>query len=114
MDGGLSFVEQGCESKRPGNEVKIFKPCDKLLIEWDQYSGTRRANVLGRHFFAYFLVAADKKVRRHQAKQIAKKITLYQCYIKKTHPNNPSFSILDNPLISHSRFPATDREATHS
>jgi len=23
MDGGLSFVEQGCESKRPGNEVKF-------------------------------------------------------------------------------------------
>jgi len=51
MDGGLSFVEQGCESKRPGNEVKIFRSCDKLLIGWDQYSGTRRANVLGRIFF---------------------------------------------------------------
>jgi len=22
MDGGLSFVEQGCESKRPDNETK--------------------------------------------------------------------------------------------
>jgi len=27
----------------------------------------------GWHFFAYFLVAADKKVRRHQAKQQVKK-----------------------------------------
>jgi len=76
MDGGLSFVEQGCESKRAVNKVKIFRSCDKLLIEWDQYSGTRRANVLGRHFFAYFLVAADKKVSRHQAKHQVKKTIL--------------------------------------
>ena len=30
----------------------------------------------GRHFFAYFLVAADKKVSRHQAKQLVNEIIL--------------------------------------
>ena len=69
----------------------------------------------GRHSFAYFSVAADRKVSRHKGETTSEKNnSLIRLNKNNIHPNNPSFSTLDNPLISHSRFPATDREATHS
>jgi len=37
-----------------------------------------RACDTGRHSFGYFSVAADRKVTRHQTKQLIKKTTLFQ------------------------------------
>jgi len=57
MDGRLSFVEQGRESKRPGSEVEILN----TAINNQQRSNNARApegqTVWGRHFLGYFFVA---------------------------------------------------------
>jgi len=73
MDGGLSFVEQGRESKRPGNEVML------LTLENSHQQNQINARVPagqtdpGRHFLGYFFVAADKEVTRHKGETTDKK-----------------------------------------
>jgi hypothetical protein len=66
MDGALSFVEQGGESKRPGNGANPAP----LVIQVQRSTSNDREPAgqtdPGRHFFAYFLVVADKKVSRHK------------------------------------------------
>jgi len=47
--------------------------------------GIRRTNCIGWHFFAYFFVATDKKVSRHQAKKQSSENTKNQRH-KKADP----------------------------
>ena len=69
MDGALSFVEQGCESKRPDNGAD---PAPRVIQVQRSISNDREPvgqTDPGRHFFAHFLVAADKKVSRHKGEK---------------------------------------------
>jgi hypothetical protein len=66
MDGALSFVEQGGESKRPGNgadSVPLIKQVQRSISNDPAPAGQ---TVPGRHFLGYFFVAADKEVTRHK------------------------------------------------
>jgi len=61
MDGRLSFVEQGRESKRPGNEVMLLN----VTINKQQRSGNARApegqTVWGAFSLVRFLLCVQKK-----------------------------------------------------
>jgi hypothetical protein len=66
MDGALSFVEQGGESKRPGNGADPAP----LVIQVQRSISNDRAPAgqtdPGRRFLGYFFVAVDKEVTRHK------------------------------------------------
>ena len=73
MDGELSFVEQGGESKRPDNgadSAPLVKQAQRSISNDREPEGQTDP---GRHFLGYFFVAADKEVTRHKGEKQSEK-----------------------------------------
>jgi len=66
MDGGLSFVEQGCESKRPGNEVELWNLTKKLRVAGNNVRVPAGQTDWGVFSLVLFLLHGQKKWTRHK------------------------------------------------